>query len=48
MTITEARTILAEDAVGLSDNDIQEIIDWLNMMADTAIDSLEKSHQVIS
>ena len=47
MTIAEARDTLADDAVGLTENEVQEIIDWLNMMAEIAIESLEKKHQVI-
>ena len=42
MTIKEARDILEQDAVGLSDDEVQEIIDWLNSFADIAIDSVEK------
>ena len=38
MTIAEARAILADDAEGLTDDQVQEITDWLNMMADIAID----------
>lgn len=44
MTIKEAREILAEDALGLTDNEVQEIIDWLDKMADIAIESVEKSY----
>ena len=42
MTIKEARNILEQDAVGLTDNEVQQIIDWLNMMADIAIELVEK------
>ena len=42
MTIEEARATLADNAVGLTDTEIQEIVDWLNMMANIAIESLEK------
>ncbi len=42
MTIKEARDILEQDAVGLSDDEVQEIIDWLNSFADIAIDSVER------
>lgn len=42
MTIKEARAILDQDAVGLTDSEVQEIIDWLNNFADIAIDSIER------
>ena len=42
MTVKEARNILEQDAVGLTDNEVQEVIDWLNMMADIAIEAVEK------
>jgi len=42
MTIKEAREILAEDALGLTDDEVKEIIDWLDKMADIAIESVEK------
>ena len=42
MTVKEARKILEQDAFGLTDAEVQEIIDWLNMMANIAIDSVEK------
>jgi hypothetical protein len=42
MTVKEARGILEQDADGLTDIEVQEIIDWLNMMADIAIESVEK------
>ena len=42
MTVKEAREILEQDAVGLNDNEVQEIIDWLSMMADIAIEAVEK------
>jgi DNA-directed RNA polymerase subunit F len=42
MTIKEAREILADDALGLTDDEVQEIIDWLDKMADIAIESVEK------
>ena len=51
MTISEARKILAEDAVGLTDNEVQEIIDWLDKMADIAIEVVEsnpKHRQIIA
>jgi hypothetical protein len=43
MSITEARKILANDAEGLNDSEVQEMIDWLNMMADIAIEAVEKA-----
>lgn len=43
MTVKEAREILEQDADGLTDIEVQEIIDWLNMMADIAIESVEKT-----
>ncbi len=43
MTIQEARKILESDAKGLTDVEVQEIIDWLNMMADIAIEAVEKT-----
>jgi hypothetical protein len=42
MTIKEAREILAEDALGLTDDEVKEIIEWLDKMADIAIESVEK------
>ena len=47
MTIKEARNILDNDADGLTDNEVQEIIDWLNMMADIAIEEVEKKNQLV-
>lgn len=45
MTIKEAGEILEQDAVGLTDAKVQEIIDWLNSFADIAIDSVvRKGH----
>jgi len=41
MTLTEARRILGKEAVGLSDKEIQEIIDWLDIFADIVLNSLE-------
>jgi hypothetical protein len=38
MTIKEARNILENDADGLTDKEVQQIIDWLNIMADIAIE----------
>jgi hypothetical protein len=46
MTIKEAREILAEDALGLTDDEVKDIIDWLDKMADIAIESVEKSYTV--
>jgi len=41
MTIKEARKILDEIAVGLTDMEVQEIIDWLNKFADVFIEIVE-------
>lgn len=41
MTVKEARDILEQDGVGLTDDEVQELIDWLNSFADIAIDGLE-------
>ena len=41
MTVKAARDILEQDAVGLTDNEVQEISDWLNMMADITIELVE-------
>lgn len=43
MTVKEARNILEQDAVGLTDADIQGIIDWLENFADMAIELVFKS-----
>ncbi|MFO0357338.1 MAG: hypothetical protein ACK50A_10300 [Sphingobacteriaceae bacterium] len=43
MTVTDARSILEQDAFGLTDTEVQEIIDWLNLMADIAIEAVEKT-----
>lgn len=43
ITISKAREILASDSEGLTDKEVQEIIDWLDKMADIAIDSVESS-----
>ncbi len=42
MTVKEARDILEQDAVGLTDVEVQDIIDWLNNFADIAIEAVEK------
>ena len=42
MTVKEAREILAEDALGLTDDEVKEIIVWLDKMADIAIEAVEK------
>lgn len=44
MTIKEARNILEQDAVGLTDNEVQQIIDWLNNYADIAVELVEKEN----
>jgi hypothetical protein len=45
MTLKEAREILAEDALGLTNDEVQQIIDWLDNFADIAIESVEKNNQ---
>lgn len=42
MTIEEARATFADNAVGLTDTEIQEIIDWLKMMADITLEIIDK------
>lgn len=42
MTVTEARKILAEEAVGLTDTEIKEIINWLNSFAEIVLNSIEQ------
>jgi hypothetical protein len=37
MTLSEARKILGKEAVGLSDKEIQEMIDWLNTFANIVL-----------
>jgi hypothetical protein len=44
MTIKEARDILEQEAVGLTDNEVQKIIDWLNNYADIAVELVEKEN----
>jgi hypothetical protein len=44
MTIKEARKILVYDIDEYTDDEVQEIIDWLNMMADLSIDAIENNH----
>ncbi len=43
LTIKECKEILKEDALELNDAEIIEIRDWLYMMADITIESIEKS-----
>lgn len=42
LTIKECREILKEEALGLNDAEIIEIRDWLSMMADFTLESIEK------
>lgn len=46
ITIKKARENLAEDALGLTDDEVQEIIDWLDKMADIAIEAVEKGESL--
>ena len=43
LTVKECREILEQDAEGLTDEEVIQIRDWLSMMADIAIKSVEKS-----
>ena len=43
LTVNECREILEQDAEGLTDEEVIQIRDWLSMMADIAIESVEKS-----
>ena len=43
LTVKECREILEHDAEGLTDEEVIQIRDWLSMMADIAIESVEKS-----
>lgn len=45
MTIKEAREIIAEDALGLTNDEVQQIIDWLDNFADIVIEAIEKNNQ---
>ena len=42
LSVKECREILANEAEGLSDEEIILIRDWLSLMADVAIESYEK------
>jgi hypothetical protein len=44
LTIKECREILKQDAEGLTDEEIIQIREWLSMMADCAIEILERLH----
>ncbi len=44
LTIKECREILEQDADGLTDEEVIQIRDWLSMMADIAIESVERRH----
>ena len=44
LTINECRKILGNEAVGLTDDDIMLIREWLSNMADIAIESLESKN----
>lgn len=43
LTVKECREILEQDAEGLTDEEVIQIRDWLSMMVDIAIESVEKS-----
>ena len=43
LTLKECREILEQDAEGLTDEEVIQIRDWLSMMADIAIELVEKS-----
>ena len=43
LTVKECREILEQDAEGLTDEEVIQVRDWLSMMADIAIESVEKS-----
>lgn len=43
LTIKECREILKQDAEGLTDEEIIQIREWLSMMADFAIEIVERS-----
>lgn len=43
LTVKECREILEQDAEGLTDEEVIQIRDWLAMMADIAIESVERS-----
>jgi hypothetical protein len=43
LTVKECREILEQDAEGLTDEEVIQIRDWLSIMADIAIESVEKS-----
>jgi hypothetical protein len=43
LTVKECKEILGNEAEYLTDDDIIQIREWLSMMADVLIDSLEKN-----
>ena len=43
LTVKECREILKQDAEGLTDEEIIQIREWLSMMADFAIEIVERS-----
>ena len=43
LTEKECKEILEQDAEGLTDEEVIQIRDWLSMMEDIAIESVEKS-----
>ncbi len=45
LTVNECREILEQDAEGLTDEEVIQIRDWLSMMADIAIETVEKSRE---
>jgi hypothetical protein len=44
LTVKECREILKQDAEGLTDEEIIQIREWLSMMADFAIETVERIH----
>jgi hypothetical protein len=44
LTVKECREILEKEADGLTDEEVIQIREWLSMMADIVIESVEKSH----
>lgn len=48
LTIKECKGILDNEAIGLTDEEIILIRDWLSNLADFAIDSLDKTNQLVT
>jgi hypothetical protein len=43
LTVNECKQILGTDADGVTEDDIIQIREWLSILADIAIDSMEKN-----